>query len=316
MSTIFKYLNVVDIYMSFIEKQQHGKHYYYYLVKNIRISPTKTKKIRIFLGREVPKHEELQKYFLKIEKKTISKYTGKWLSKELIERLEDLRASVVVFHKTSEDALPKDFLVRYTYNTNAIEGNRLTVRQTALVLADKIAPEGARTNDIIEALNSLDAWEFVKKYNGKLNKKFVCKIQYEITKNSICRIQGDYRDSEVRIEGSDPIPPKPSDVPTLMQKLFEEYNELKKELQPIELATLIHNKLVKIHPFTDGNGRTSRLLMNWILQRNHFPAVIIEVTNKEKYYSCIEHADKGNQKYFAMFLAEQMLKQYTILLLT
>ena len=90
----------------------------------------------------------------------------------------------MVFHKTPEDALPKDFLVRYTYNTNAIEGNRLTLRQTALVLSDKIAPEGARTNDVIEALNSLDAWEFVKKYKGKLNKKFVCKVQYEITKNT------------------------------------------------------------------------------------------------------------------------------------
>ena len=314
MSTRFKYLNVVDIHMSFIEKQRHGKHYYYYLVKNVRITSTKAKKVRIFLGREVPKHEELQKYFLEIEKKAVSEYKGKWLSNGLVERLENLRASVVVFHKTPGDVLPKDFLVRYTYNTNAIEGNKLTLRQTALVLSDKIAPEGSRTNDVIEALNSLDAWEFVKKYRGKLNKKFVCKVQYEITKNTSCRIQGDYRDSEVRIGGSEHIPPKPSEVPTLMQKLFEECNREKRELHPIELATLIHNKLVKIHPFTDGNGRTSRLLMNWILQRNRFPAVIIEVTNKERYYTCIEYADKGDQKNFAVFLAEQVLAQYTTVL--
>ncbi len=300
--------------MSFIEKQRHGKHYYYYLVKNVRISPAKAKKIRIFLGRAVPKHEELQKYFLEIEKKAVSEYNGKWLPKELIERLEDLRASVVVFHKTPGDALPKDFLVRYTYNTNAIEGNRLTLRQTALVLSDKIAPEGARTDDVIEALNSLDAWEFVKKYKGKLNKKFICKVQYEITKNTSCRIQGDYRDSEVRIGGSEHIPPKPSEVPFLMQKLFEEYVKQKKELHPIEMATLMHNKLVNIHPFTDGNGRTSRLVMNWILLRNRFPAVIIEVANKEKYYSCIEYADRGDQRHFAVFLGEQLLKQYTVVL--
>ena len=148
--------------------------------------------MRIFLGREVPKHEELQKYFLEIEKKAVSEYKSKWLSRELIEKLEDLRTSVVVFHKTPTDALPKDFLVRYTYNTNAIEGNKLTLRQTALVLIDKIAPEGARTNDVIEVLNSLDAWDFVKKYKGKLNKKFICKIQYEITKNTTCRIHKKY----------------------------------------------------------------------------------------------------------------------------
>ncbi|MDG6936877.1 MAG: Fic family protein [Nitrososphaerota archaeon] len=302
--------------MSFIEKQRHGKHNYYYLVKNVRISATKAKKVRIFLGREVPKHQELQKYLIEIEKKAVSKYSGKWLSKELVERLEDLRASAVVFHKAPGDVLPKDFLVRYTYNTNAIEGNKLTLRQTGLILDDKIAPEGARTNDVIEALNSSDAWEFVKKYKGKLDKKFVCKIQYEITKNTTCIVQGDYRDTDVMIIGSEHIPPRPSEVPTLMQELFEEYKELKKSLHPIELATLIHNKLVKIHPFTDGNGRTSRLLMNWILQRNRFPAVIIEVANKERYYSCIEHADKGDQKYFAVFLAEQMLEQYTTALTT
>jgi Fic family protein len=314
MSTRFKYLNVVDIYMSFIEKQRHGRHDYYYLVKNVRISPTKAKKVRIFLGREVPKHAELQKYFFEIERKASSKYSSKWLSKELVERLEDLRASVIVFHKTPGDALSKDFLVRYTYNTNAIEGNKLTLRQTALVLADKIAPEGARTEDVIEALNSLDAWDFAKNYRGRINKKFVCKLQYEITKNTSCRIQGDYRDSDVKITGSEHIPPKPSEVNALMQKLFEEYDKQKKELHPIELATLLHNKLVKIHPFTDGNGRTSRLLMNWILLKNRFPAVIIEVANKEKYYTCIEHADKGDQKYFASFLAKQMLEQYTVTL--
>ncbi len=297
--------------MTFIEKQRHGKHYYYYLVKNIRISPTKAKKIRIFLGRKIPEDKELQNYFLDIEKKAASKYNGKWLSKDLIEHLEDLRASVVIFYKTSANVLPKDFLVRYTYNTNAIEGNRLTLRQTALVISDKIAPEGARTNDVIEAMNSLDAWEFVKKYNGKFNKKFVCKVQYEITKNTSCRIQGDYRDNEVRIMGSEHIPPKASEVSGLMQKLFEEYDKKKKELHPIELAAITHNNLVKIHPFTDGNGRTARLLMNWILMRNNFPAIIIEAVNKEKYYRCIEHADKGDQKYFAVFLAEQMLGQYT-----
>ncbi|MDE1832882.1 MAG: Fic family protein [Candidatus Micrarchaeota archaeon] len=314
MSTSLKYLDVVAIYVSFIEKQRHGKHHYYYVVKNVRVSPTKTKKIRIFLGREVPSHAELQRHLMELEKRSASGYDGKWLSKGLMGRLEDLRSSVAVFNKTPGEALPKDFLVRYTYNTNAIEGSKLTLRQTALVLSDRMAPEGARTEDVIEALNSSDAWEFVKKYKGKLDKKFVCKVQYELTKNTSCRIQGDYRDSDVRIIGSGHIPPRPSEVPALMQKLFEEYGRMKKELHPIELATLMHNKLVKIHPFTDGNGRTSRLLMNWILLRNRFPAVVIEVANKEKYYSCIEHADRGDQKHFSVFLAEQMLGQYTAVL--
>ncbi len=298
--------------MSFIEKQRHGKHSYFYLVKNIRITPTKLKKLRVWLGREVPKQDELQRYFIELEKRAMERYSTKWLPKELVEKVDDLSASITIFHKTPTNILPKDFLVRYTYNTNAIEGNRLTLRQTALVFSDRIAPEGTRADDVIEALNAVDAWNFIKSYKNRLNKKYVCKIQYEITKNTSCKIQGNYRDSEVRISGSEHIPPKPPDVPKLLEELFAEFYSEKKTLHPIELAALLHNRFVGIHPFTDGNGRTARLLMNWILIRNRFPPVIIEVSNKEKYYNAIESADKGDQGPFAIFLADQLLSQYTL----
>ena len=299
--------------MSFIEKQKHGRHYYYYLVKNVRITPLKAKKLRIFLGRKIPKQDELQKYFIDLEKKTMeAQHHAKWLPKELVERVDDLSASITVFHKIPSNILPKDFLIRYTYNTNAIEGNRLTLRQTALVLSDRISPEGVRTDDVIEALNAVDAWNFIKSYRGRLNKAFVCKVQYEITKNTSCRIQGNYRNSEVRIAGSEHIPPKPEQVPKLLEELFKEFYSLKKTLHPTELATFLHNNFVNIHPFMDGNGRTSRLIMNWILLRNKFPPVIIEVTNKEQYYNAIEAADEGDQKPFAIFLCNRLLTQYTI----
>lgn len=298
--------------MSFIEKQKHGGHFYFYLVKNIRITPTKLKKLRIFLGRKIPKQKELQKYFVELEKKAMEQYQTRWLPKELIEKVDDLSASITVFHKTPTNVLPKDFIVRYTYNTNAIEGNRLTLRQTALVLSDRIAPEGTRADDVIEALNAVDAWNFAKSYKNKLNKKYVCNIQYEITKNTSCRIQGNYRDNEVRISGSEHVPPKSADVTKLIEKLFAEFYSERKILHPIELSTFLHNRFVNIHPFTDGNGRTARLLMNWVLLRNKFPPVIIEVSNKEQYYNAIEAADKGDQKPFAIFLANQLLSQYTL----
>jgi Fic family protein len=298
--------------MSFIERQKHGGHSYYYLVKNIRVTPTNVKKLRIFLGREIPKQVELQKHFVELEKRTMEQYQTRWLPKELVEKVDDLSASITVFRKTATNVLPKDFLVRYTYNTNAIEGNRLTLRQTALVLSDRIAPEGTRADDVIEALNAVDAWDFVKSYKRRLNKAFICKMQYEITKNTSCRIQGNYRDSEVRIAGSGHVPPKPAIVAGLLEDLFAEFYIEKKRLHPVELATMLHNKFVKIHPFTGGNGRTARLLMNWILLRNKFPPVIIEVSNKEQYYNAIEAADKGDQKPFATYLCNQLLSQYII----
>ncbi len=298
--------------MAFIEKQRHGNHDYYYLVKSIRLSPAKVKRVRVFLGRKVPAHDELQEYFKELEKKTPKPYTAKWLSPDVIERLEDLRIATRIFKGIPEEALPKDFLVRFTYNTNAIEGNPLTLRQTALILAEGIAPQGVKTGDVIEVLNGKDAWEFVKAYKGPVNKGFVCKVQYEITKNTACRIQGNYRESEVGIGGSEWKPPSAKDVSKLMEKMFKEQRNQKHSLHPVELASWLHNTIVQIHPFTDGNGRTARLLMNWILMHNALPPVIIEIRNKEKYYNAIEAADKGEQKPFCNFLAQQLLEQYTL----
>ncbi len=283
---------------------------YYYLAKSIRTKEGKTKKFRILLGRALPSKAELQKVLARLDKIAAKERRIGWLSDEIIEQLEDLRSSILIFKKTPGDILPKDFLVRFTYNTNAIEGNRLTLRQTALLLADKIAPEGASSNDVIEALNSEDAWEFIKPYKGQFDNAFLLRVQYLITKSTSCRMQGEYRDNEVRILGSDWIPPLHSKVQILMNKIFSAYSKQKQAMHPVELASWAHCNIVQVHPFTDGNGRTARLVMNWMLIKNHFPPVVIEVKNKERYYNAIEEADKGKTINFANFIAQQLLEQY------
>jgi Fic family protein len=299
--------------MSFIEKQRHGNTTYYYLVKSVRTSATEVKKVRIFLGTKVPPHEKLQTLFRELERKTPKPYSAKWLPSDIVERIEDLHASVTVFRSFPESVVPEDFLVRFTYNTNAIEGNPLTLRQTALILSENITPQGVKTDDVIEVMNGKDAWEFVRGYKSIASEGFIKNVQYEVTKNTKCRLQGKYRDTEVRIGGSDWIPPKANEVPGLMKGGMREYAGLKRTLHPLELAAWLHNKIAQIHPFTDGNGRTARLAMNWILMRKRFPPVIIDVRNKEEYYRVIEAADKGDQKPFCVFFAKQMLEQYAVL---
>ncbi|MFH1306697.1 MAG: Fic family protein [Candidatus Micrarchaeota archaeon] len=297
--------------MAFIEKQKHGKYTYYYLVKSFRTSPTKVEKVRIFLGSSVPSKEKLQELLVELEKKAPKTYSAKHLDANLIEQLEDLRASTIIFKSFPDDAIPKDFVVRFTYNSNAIEGNPLTLRETALVLTDKIAPQGTGTDAVIEAMNGKDAWDFAKGYKGQLNEAFIRKLQYQVAKNTACRIQGDYRDLYVRITGSEWKPPKSEDVPKQMANLCKGYSKKRKQMHPVELAGWMHNRLVQIHPFTDGNGRTSRLVLNWILMKSRFPPIIIYVKNKQEYYSMIEAGDKGNEKPFANFLAKQLIGQYT-----
>ncbi|MDP3741722.1 MAG: Fic family protein, partial [Candidatus Micrarchaeota archaeon] len=170
---------------------------------------------------------------------------------------------------------------------------------------------GARTNDVVEVSNGRDAWEFIKTYKNGLNQGFLYKTQFEVTKNTTCRLQGEYRDSEVGISGSNWKPPSAKLVESEMEKIFVQFKQLKKTLHPVELASWLHNKFVQVHPFTDGNGRTARLLMNWVLMKSKLPPVIIEAKNKQEYYNVIEAADKGNEKPFAEFLAKELLQQYT-----
>lgn len=295
--------------MAYIEKQRHGNHDYYYLVRSVRLEGGKVKKVRVFLGRKVPQHGKLQELFRKLEGKLPKKYRPVWLPAETAERLDDLRGSAAKFYELPAEQ-QGDFLVRFTYNTNAIEGNPLTLRQTALILNDGIAPQGSRAQDVVEVYNGKDAWLFAKGHRSQLNAAFLRKLQYEVTKNTKCRLQGKFRDSEVRITGSEWTPPAAKEVPKLVDAMLEAFRA-KKGMHPVESASWLHNRAVQIHPFTDGNGRTARLVMNWVLMKRGFPPVVIDTRNKERYYSMIEKADAGNHRPFAEFLAAQMLEQYT-----
>ena len=144
---------------------------------------------------------------------------------------------------------------------------------------------------MIEVLNAADAWDLVSKYTGPFDNRFLRKVQYVVTKNTSCRIQGKFRDGEVRIAGSSHIPPTFSEIPKLLNSLMEEIRSRRKSNYPVELAAYVHNRLVNIHPFTDGNGRTARFMMNWILIRSRFPPVIVEFTDREQYYNELKKAD-------------------------
>jgi Fic family protein len=224
--------------------------------------------------------------------------------------LDDLRSGLEILKLAPREAAPSDFLVRFTYNTNAIEGNPLTLRQTALLLVDGITPEGTRTEHTIEALNARDAWEYVSSFRGSMSRTYLCKVQFLVTKGTPCRIQGGYRDSEVRIAGSDWTPPPASRVPAETDRIFQKFRSERRTSHPVERAARLHNRIARVHPFVDGNGRTARLLMNWTLLKGKFPPVIIEARNKEEYYAMIERGDSGNDAPFARFLAHQLLDQY------
>ncbi len=307
--------------MVYLERIERGSKTYYYLTKNFRVSGKRWKKIRKYVGDKPPSKEQTKKAIEEIEAdalkkglmKPASRYT--YLSDEEAEKLQDLKE---VFNKwygklsaAEKKKYEEDFVVRFTYNSNAIEGNRLSLRETSMILTENIISAGTTPNDYNEAVNSKHCYEFMKGYGGEFNQKFLLKVHELLTKNTDCKIVGSYRDHEVGISGSEWIPPHHKKVKEEMKRVFQWYYSARQKLHPVELGSILHNKLVRVHPFADGNGRTSRVVMNWVLMKNEFPMVYIELRDKMKYYEAVEEGDKGNDKAIVHYVAKVLTEQHT-----
>jgi excisionase family DNA binding protein len=214
-------------------------------------------------------------------------------------------ASIKKLHESME--------IAYTYNSNAIEGNKLTLQETRLVIREGITVGGKSLSDHLEAKNHPRAIEYVEKMvNQPLEDQDILEI-HSILFSGFHENAGNYRNSQVYLEGSDFVPPPAFEVPTLMAELVEWVKSNPEELKPIELAAIFHHKLVSIHPFDDGNGRVGRLLMNLLLIKNGYPLTVIKNVDRKKYYASLVKADNGNQKSIVNFVArcvEQSLDMY------
>ena len=306
----------IQYYMAYIETIKRNKKEYYYLTKNVRLSLGKWKKIRIFLGDKKPSQEELKKHAQEIENKSIpflkvSNYAH--LSEQDAETLQDLKESYSTWlkqiPKSVKEKMNEDFVIRFTYHSNAIEGNRLTLRQTALILKDKVIPLGVRAVDYNEAINGKECLDYIKLYKGELNTRLLEKINGILTKNTGVVYGGRIRFFDVQIQGSTHIPPQHAEVKKHMLNFFKWYSANKNKLHPFELAALIHAKLTWIHPFEDGNGRTARTVMNFILMKKGFPMFFIPFEKREEYYQSLEIADKGEYKEYLSRMLRLIIDQ-------
>ncbi|GIM52737.1 cell division protein Fic [Capnocytophaga cynodegmi] len=212
----------------------------------------------------------------------------------LKNRLNELRA-------LQSEKVVKALEIEYTYESNKIEGNTLTLQETALVIEKGLTIGGKTLNEHLEAVNHTHAIDFIKeiaKGNEPITERLITEIHALILKGIDNSNAGRYRNVPVLISGAKHVPPQPYAVPLEMEKLMQWYNDNKDTLHPIELASEMHERLVTIHPFIDGNGRTSRLLMNLILLRWGYPIAILkgDTESRLKYYNTLETAQIENDK--------------------
>ena len=207
------------------------------------------------------------------------------------------------------------FEVEYTHNSNAIEGNTLTLMETKLVLEDAICPGGKSLREIYEAVNHQKAYRYVKACiarNEPLSEKIVKDIHAILMENIL--VGGVYRNVDVYISGAQHTPPSPNEMYRQVKDFYADLGWKAQALDPIALAAWTHAEFVRIHPFPDGNGRTSRLLMNYQLLAQGFAPVSIAKENRLDYYNALEaYAVDGDLAPFTEMVAaleEKQLDRY------
>ena len=212
-----------------------------------------------------------------------------------LARLQKLRP----LPKTAVRKLREKFQLEMTYNSNAIEGNRLTLKETFWVISEGLTVKNKPLKDHLEAKDHYEAleylYELVRPQNQPtISEKLTRDLHSLVMKKTDEDWAGRYRQSNVFITGADYTPPDSSTVPSAMAQLINWFGQNRRKLHPIELAARLHHRLVFIHPFLDGNGRTARLLMNVVLMKKGYPLSIIAKTDREKYYQVLRQADKKN----------------------
>jgi Fic family protein len=191
------------------------------------------------------------------------------------------------------EKMNESFAVEYTYESNRIEGNTLSMQETYLVVHQGLTIGGKSVQEHLEAINHDEAIEFVRDLvNNKteITEYRLKQIHHLVLKGIDRRNAGVYRSVPVRIGGSPHIPPEPFLLNKLMEDLFRFYEAEKFRMHPVLLAAEMHERLVTIHPFIDGNGRTARLLMNLILLRNGYTLAILKGSDENRlaYYQALQ----------------------------
>ena len=192
--------------------------------------------------------------------------------------------------------LRDDERAEMVYASNALEGNTLTISETQWILEKGMTVDGKSMREHLEVINLNEAIDYVEdlvRGDEELDERTLKQIHYlvynKLAENK--QLAGNYRNINVRILGSEHMPPDFMKINDEMKKMFEWSDKAKKELHPIEYAAELHEKFVGIHPFTDGNGRTARLLMNFTLTSNGYPPIIIkpDKESRERYIDALEH---------------------------
>ena len=327
--------------MVYIYKKTAGNKNYYYL----RISERKGKRIIskdiAYLGNSIEEAkkalDKLPKYKEKIRKayRTLNKFLE---SNHYLENAESLKLKKDEFlenkqmeieackihyssvfqknDKLTRKEILKNFVIEFAFNTTSIEGNTITLEEARNLLEEGMTPKNKTLREIHDLQNTEKVFFSLLELNEEINNEFIIRIHDSLMENIDAR-KG-YRTRDIHVVGSKFSSSPGPYVKTDMDLLLKWYSQNKSHFHPLVLAAIFHHKFERIHPFMDGNGRTGRMLMNYILIQNNYPPLIIHKKIRQEYLHALRTADESGltkaskEDYFSLvqFVADEMKDSY------
>ena len=286
--------------MAVLKKRKIGKREYYYVEHSFKLGK-KAKVLSRYLGKKIPSNVDELKDDLEYEALNQTMFSG----------LKDIKSK----YQKGQSKLPKqekqklieDFLVHFIYDSSKIEGSSLSLNNMKGLFLHNVTPKNKPVKDVKEAEGYRKSFYSMLEFKGQLSLEAVNKWHEMMFKDSKDYIAGKARLHKIIVVGSRASFPHPEDVPELLADFFRWYGRNK--MSPVELAAMAHLKFVSIHPYSDGNGRISRLLANYVLNKHGYPMLNIKFNDRMAYYRSLEASQLNNKpKYFLRFFVKRYLK--------
>lgn len=299
-------------------KEIKGKKYLY-AEHSFRLQNGDIKKIsKLIKNKKDMESKETKDYFIMKETEAYKKHALKTykpddvLTKEKIAKIESFKVEYKQLVKKITKNQMKDildrFTINFTYESNAIEGSSLTLKDVTLILNENIVPKDKDLREIYETRNTRIANEMLFGKKIKIDLKSILKLHSVLVKET--GIREGFKKLPNYLLMRDVKTTPPEEVEKEIQDLVDTYNKSRGKKHPIKLAAEFHGKFEKIHPFEDGNGRVGRILINVILLENGCPPLIIRKTVRSPYFSALEAYDNGHKTKLKRFILEKLEKTF------
>ena len=291
--------------MAVVRKKKVKGQTYYYLEHSIR-EGKRIRKKEVYLGNKIPKN------IYEIKMKLLDDvYREKWYVD--VDRIKkNFSKEQRRMPKSIKEKEFLNFVVRFTYDTQKIEGSTLTRRETADLLERGITPARRPLGDVKEAETHRDLFYEIIKSRKDLTLHMVLDWHWKLFHQTKQDIAGKIRKYQVAISGSKFMPPSPVEIFSMLTEFFRWYNKNKNNFHTVELAAIAHVKFATIHPFGDGNGRISRLIMNFILNRKNYPMMDIPYEGRKAYYNALERSQtRKDDRIFLKWFVKRYIKEHS-----